>query len=307
MVNVRERLGRIHALRTIRLEICQEKWKRDFGLIQHKMVYVLEQLILAGKQGATGYYRVTPVLAALAGADRVLAVARDTAFGTQRQARDQVLDLARQAGVDHAIEVRFEPGRSVAHEADLVTNLGAVRPVDAAFADRLRSPRAAVSLMFGACDARPCDIDVAAVRAVGVPVAGVDEEGIDLFRWTGQRIGWWLTELGIELHGARVVVWGDSPQAKRVEAWLGGAGCRVSRSRRVPRLESLAGIDAVIVMDRRARLSSTGSRLRPRALASVAPGACVLEYAGEVDRAACEEAGVLVYPPSAPAGGHVAR
>jgi hypothetical protein len=66
-------------------------------------------------------------------------------------------------------------------------------------------------------------------------------------------------------------------------------------------------VDAIVVMDRGARILGAGSRLRPRAIAEVAPGACILEYAGTVDRAACDEAGLLVYPPAAASGGHVAR
>lgn len=257
-------------------------------------------------EAATGYYRTTPVIAALAGAEAVLAVARDTSFGSREDARAQVEDLARAAGVRRTIEVRFEPARDLAGLAEVVTNLGAVRPLDRAFGDRLRAPRASVSLMFGAADARPADIDVAALRAASIPVAGVDEEAIGLFRWTGQRIAWWLTEAGLEIVGARLVVWGGGPPARHVARWLDGAGARVLATSRRPRLADLAGADALLLMDRRARLADDAP-LRPDAVARAAPGAAVLEYAGEVDRRACRRAGLFVYPPEAPARGHVAR
>jgi hypothetical protein len=59
-------------------------------------------------------------------------------------------------------------------------------------------------------------------------------------------------------------------------------------------------------MDHRVRITPE-TRLRPSALARVAPEAAILECAGQVDRSACERSGILVYPPVAPQEGHVAR
>src|SRR5262249_13151350 len=51
-------------------------------------------------EAASGAYVVTPVLAALAGADRVFAITRSTRYGSVEEIRESTLALARRAGVD---------------------------------------------------------------------------------------------------------------------------------------------------------------------------------------------------------------
>lgn len=258
-------------------------------------------------EAATGFYRLTPVLSAAAGAERVIAVARDNAFGSAETAFAQVDDLARAAGLESALSLSSAPAIEHAHQAQLITNLGAVRPIDAAFIERLGA-ESSVSLMFGAVDARPADLDVDALRAAGVPICGVNEDQIGLFRWTGQRIAWWLTELGIAVVDSRITIWGHGAPADKTAAWLERAGALVTHHQDVepPADPSLTGLDALILMSRETRIAPDAS-LSPRQLARRSPGAAVLEYAGEVDRQACRDAAVIVYPLTPPRAGHVAR
>jgi hypothetical protein len=256
-------------------------------------------------EAATGYYRVTPVIAGLARAARVIAVARDTSFGTSSDAQHQVGDLAEAAGVASRIDFASGAARDHVGAAQVVTNLGAVRPIDAAFAARM-SPQGAVSLMFGALDARPADIDVAALRSAGIPVCGVDEERIGLFRWTGQRIAWWLTEVGLEIQGSRLAVWGDAPPARAVADWLARAGASIERIVVTPAPGQLDGLDGLVLMDREVRITP-GERISPEVIAERSPGAAILEYAGLVDRARCAALDLVVYPDKSPVRGHVAR
>jgi len=281
----------VRALRTIRAAIGR------YGLDLTGLTVLTE--------AATGYYRVTPVIAALAGAEQVLAVARDSSYGSTDEAREQVDDLASAAGVSDRVRVTTEAARSLCERAQVITNLGAVRPIDADFVARL-PPDAVVSLMFGAVDARSADLDVGALRDAGVPLCGVDEAGIDLFRWTGQRLLWWLTEVGLEVAGARLVVWGDTAQARAVTRFLEGAGATVRKIVAPPADDELAGVDGLVLMDR-AAVVGPGGALIPERLASAAPGAAILEYAGSAERKRCAAAGLIVYPLSPPLRGHVAR
>lgn len=256
-------------------------------------------------EAATGYYRLTPVIAAMAGAEEVVAVARNTPFGSADEAREQVLDLGTTAGVLERLTVTTTSARDVAPRAQVVTNLGAVRPIDRAFSQRLSS-HAVVSLMFGARDARPADLDVAALRAAQIPLCGVDEAQIDLFRWTGQRIAWWLMEVGLEIVGARYVIWGDSAPAKATARWLDRSGAHVERLTTTPSPTQLEHIDGLILMDSTARIEP-GGHLAAESIAGAAPGAAILEYAGMAHRESCAATGLVVYPPSPAANGHVAR
>jgi len=267
------------------------------------------ELDLAGRivltEAATGYYRVTPILAAMAGADRVIAVAKSSRFGSRQLAKKQVARLAELAGVSSRVEPTFRVARDVCHGADIITNLGSVRPIDEDFISRL-GVGAVVSLMFDARDARPADIDTAALRRAAIPLCAVDEDAIGLFRWTGQRIAWWLTELGLEIVDSRIIVWGGDPRARQCAQWLRGAGAVVERVDRTPKRSLLDKLDALVLMTPGARVTAS-SRVTPRILAAHGRGVAILECAGEVDREECAASNLPVYPPLPPSAGHVGR
>jgi hypothetical protein len=279
-------------------------------------------------EAATGYYRVTPVIAALAGADRVLALARDSRFGSVERIREQTAYLASQAGVQHKIEVVGDRTGAVFGAADLITNLGAVRPIDPWAVAHCKSA-AVVSLMFGGNDWRPHEVDLAACWERGIAVAGVDEVAIDLFRFTGQRLTWFLLELGLETVGCRYLFAGGGPVFARVMTFLGRAGAEIlavtgdaadsvrasggqkvaGNLREPPAWEALRTADALFTFDPLREwdfISATGE-LTPEELAQVAPAISVVNYSGKVDRAGLQAVGINCFPRHDPGGGHSAN
>src|SRR5665647_3326464 len=108
-------------------------------------------------EAGVGYRRVTPALAALAGAAEVYAVARDRV---------------------HVLPTRLQAPLA---GVDIVTDLPGVRPIDEAIVRNV-ADTAAVTLMRGVAHWRTADVDVATCRRGAIAVADVDEDGIDLFR-----------------------------------------------------------------------------------------------------------------------------
>ena len=82
-------------------------------------------------EAASGAYVVTPVLAAMAGAQRVFAMTRTSRYGTIEQVREQTQQLAELAGVSRCIEVITIKSRDIVAQADIITNSGHLRPIDA--------------------------------------------------------------------------------------------------------------------------------------------------------------------------------
>jgi hypothetical protein len=303
---------------------------RVLRLIEERIVHY--RLNLAGltilTEAATGYYRVTPVIAALAGAARVLALAQETRFGTVDQARQQTIYFARQAQVSDCVEVVDERAGSVFGAADILTNLGAVRPIDRSVVGQLK-PTAVVSLMFGGNDWRPHEVDLEACWERGIAAAGVDEVAIDLFRFTGLRITWFLLELGVEVVGCRLVFVGDGPVLARVMAFLTRMGAQVlavtsgtqewveaSGGRKVAdrmsepaALDALAQAEAVLTFDplRQKEFIGPCGEITAQRLAEVAPGVAVVNYSGGVDRAGLSAVGINCFPRRDPGGGHSAN
>lgn len=82
-------------------------------------------------EAATGAYAVTPVIAALAGAHRVYAMARSSKYGAFQEVVEQTQSLAELAGVQESIEVVNRITKRMIGQADIITNSGHVRPIDA--------------------------------------------------------------------------------------------------------------------------------------------------------------------------------
>jgi hypothetical protein len=279
-------------------------------------------------EAATGYYRVTPVIAAIAGAERVLALARKTRFGDVTEAGEQTAYLAGRAGIEDRIELATERARSVFGCANMVTNLGAVRPIDRAVIQMLE-PTAVVSLMFGGNEWRPHEVDLAACWERGIAVAGVDEVAIDLFRFTGLRIVWFFLELGIELVGARLVFVGCGPVFCRVMGFLVDIGAQVLAITSEPQelvqrcggeklaehldqpeaYGALAEADALLTFDplRERTFIGPSGDIAAGVLAETAPAISVVNYSGHVDRAGLEAVGIPCFPRHDPGGGHSAN
>ena len=155
-------------------------------------------------EAATGPYVVTPVLAALAGAD-VFALANGTAYGSSEDIRKLTTDVAEQAGVAHRIQLIHGKDHSSIGAADIVTNSGQVRPIDAKMVANMKSG-SAVPLMYESWEYRKSDVDVKACRSRGIAVAGTNERhpSIDVFSFLGQMAIMLLHEAGIEVRGSQI-------------------------------------------------------------------------------------------------------
>ncbi len=279
-------------------------------------------------EAATGYYRATATLAALAGAAAVYAVARDSDFGAREDARDQTAHLARLAGVEDAVHVVGSKLQAPLDTVDIVTNLGGVRPIDESVIRSLPQT-AVVTLMLAVSHWRPGEVDAVACRRAGIAIAGVDEDGIDLFRYTALRVAWWLLAMGVEIIGATLLFAADGivyPKVARVFSQLGarvlvagpdsagrvalvgaekvGDGLGDAEVRRL-----LADVDALVTFaaDPDTEFIGTNGPISARELAALAPHLAVAAYAGRVDRKGLVEAGLRVWPEADPVGGHSAH
>ncbi len=135
---------------------------------------------------ADGAYVVTPVLAAMGGAD-VYALAATTAYATTDELIRHTTELAKLAGVSDKITFSVDKASVPLGAVDIVTNSGQVRPIDAAMIAQLK-PGCVIPLMYESWEYRPSDLDLAACRQHGVVVAGTNEQhpDVDVFSYLGQ-------------------------------------------------------------------------------------------------------------------------
>jgi hypothetical protein len=255
-------------------------------------------------EAASGAYVVTPVLAALAGADRVLAVTRATRYGSVDEIRESTLALARRAGVDGRIDVVTTSPCDLAGRADIVTNSGHVRPIDARVIAALK-PRAVIALMYEAWEFRPADLDLAACARAGVRVAATMERHpqIDVFSFLGPMAVRQLHDADLAVNRASILLICDNPFAPFLERGLRAAGADVEL---VDSLSAARGaaFDAIVVSLTPGDRPVFGEDEAVE-IASRWPDAIVSQFWGDIERKAFQSVGVTVWPPEPPKPGHM--
>jgi hypothetical protein len=294
-------------LRQIR-EIPPEWWREEVVDAMRKRIAALS-LDLGGlhlvTEAATGAYACTAVIAALAGAERVVAVSRDSAsHGSAQDAIDATLALARVAGVERRIEVAERLVSSRLEDCDIITNSGRIRPLNASIIERLPA-KAVVALMYEAWEFRSSDLDLEACRARGIRVAAVNErhEAVGVFPFLGDLCVKLLNDHGCSPVGARVALICDNPFAPYMLDGLRAAGAVAEC---FPGLMQLRGDWEIIVVALNPSWSPPMRGADLRALACAASGALVAQIWGDIDRRAAAAAGFVVIPRTAPKRGHMA-
>ena len=258
-------------------------------------------------EAATGPYVVTPVLAALAGAERVHAVTRTTRHGTVADVLAATTDLAERAGVAARIAVHEELTADLAGTATVVTNSGHLRPLDRRLIGWLRQD-AVVPLMFESweIDLGRDDVDLDALRARGVRFAGTNERNpaVGVFGFLGPMAVRLLTDAAVAVRGSRLVVLCDNPFRPFLVDGLTAAGAVVTAAERLADVELGEEVDAVLVA-----LRPTGQPVLDAAdagrIAREAPTAVLAQFWGDLPRDDCDRLGVPVTPAVAPAAGHM--
>lgn len=274
-------------------------------------------------EASVGYRRVTPVIAALAGADAVYAVSRDSAAASRREAEEQTEYFAELARVGAVVKLLSTRLQAPLDSVDVVTDLPGVRPVDESVLRNV-AETAAVTLMRGVAHWRSADVDVATCRRHGIAVAGLDEEAVGLLRYSPQGVLAGLFDLGIEVAGSTVVVTGAAPAVPYVVQVLARLGARVlvAAPETAGRIDlfggektgealgdeavagRLAEADALVLCPAGADARSVGpgAPVDAARLAAAAPHLAVVGLDAESDLRALGSAGLRCRPAGGPAG-----
>jgi hypothetical protein len=285
------------------------------GLNAHRLLRLMRTAIkdctldLSGftvlTEAANGPYVVTPVIAAMAGAD-VYTLAAATSYASAEELRAVTSELADLAGV--ASKIIFSQDKydsHVAAAADIITNSGQVRPIDARMAS-LMKPGAVVPLMYESWEYRQSDLDLDACRARGILVAGTNERhpAVNVFSYLGQMAIKQLHDAGIAVRGCRVAVLCGNDFEPYIVQELRGNGAEVVITTELSADSIDPFLDAVLV----ALLPGSGvgfTAEHAALLGKMAPDAVVVQYWGDVDREALAAQRVPVWPVPEPKSGHM--
>jgi hypothetical protein len=250
-------------------------------------------------EAASGAYVVTPVIAAAAAAERVIALTRESHFADVEAVSRQTSALAALCDVDGRVEVYGERSPALFADADIVTNLGFVRPIDAKAVAAMK-PTAVVPLMCEAWELRPGDIDLVACRRKGIRVVGTNEDfpGLAVFTYCGYLCLRMLFEAQVEVYKSRILIVSGDKFGREIERRLAGMCARVCLAPRLRAADLEGRPDVLVVADylRCDAVIGPAGDMTAEALARLAPGLTVVQFAGRMDVAGLQASGLTVFP-----------
>ena len=218
-------------------------------------------------EAASGHFSVTPVIAALAGADHVVAVGRTSKWGSFTSVVEQIEGLAKATHCPDVIQISEGAAADYSYGANIVTNLGFVRPIDTALLANLPKD-AAISLMWEPWEFRPNEVDVDTCRQRGIPVLGTNENHprimiFDYLAKVAQRL---LFECDIEVERSKLLLVASDPFGVSIEKGLKKSGAIVHRydpilssNWDISASQHYTEIDAVIVAEHRSQNTIVGT------------------------------------------------
>jgi len=253
-------------------------------------------------EAASGNYVVTPLIAALARAKKVYAITRDSMYGKATEVEELTLKFARFCEIDDKIDVLFEKSPEIIHQADIVTNLGFVRPIDQDFISAMKNT-AVITLMCEAWEFREGDIDLEACREKNILVMGTNENHpvLKVFDFCGNLCLKMLFELQIEIYKSKIIIVSSDKFGKVIEKTLRVNGAEtylVNELKTEPSRRCLTNADAVVIADYTSQDIFIGGNghISAEDLFKISPGISVIQFAGTVNIEELQSVGIPCFP-----------
>jgi hypothetical protein len=250
-------------------------------------------------EAASGAYLVTSAIAAVAGAKQVIALTRDSRHGTAEAVTAQTRALAALCGVDDRIDIHRVRSPDLFGQADLITNLGFVRPLDRKTIGYMKRG-AVIAYMCESWEFRPEDVDIEACREHGVSVFGTNESlpEFDIFSSCGWLCLRLLGDAQIAPARSTIVVVSGDKFGIVIQRALERAGAVVHLVATLRPGAHLASAEGIVIADYLRTDSIIGSPgdISAAELASLAPASTVIQFAGRVDVKGLRDHGLVVVP-----------
>jgi hypothetical protein len=251
-------------------------------------------------EAATGYYSLAPIIAAKAGAERVLAYAKSSRYATASEAKSLIEKIGRQYQTKQ-IEVITRLNRSAIAEADIVTNSNSLRPMDKDFIAAMKEG-AVIALMYESWEFRPSDLDLDAAKARQVMVMGTNESAAGIFDYVQPLLVKMIFEAGLEiLRNNFLIISSDNFGLKAKQILLAlGAKVKLIGSKAPFDLANLgwSRIDGIIAADVTSENVLIGEKgiISIGAIGKIYPETKIIQFAGEVQQGKLADRKIDYYP-----------
>lgn len=293
----------------------EEDFRRD-GMIISESIRLFD-LDLKGltvlTEAASGSFYVTPVIAARAGA-QVRAYVKDSPYGTKEEVKNHLGYQSEKHSVSNFIEIIDILDEETINSADIVTNLGLLRPLNASFLKAMKK-NGVITCMCEEWEVRDEDIDKQESLKQGIPIGAVNEESPlkNIFRYVGDLAVKLINEAGLPVKAKRFLIISSDKFGKTVREVLKGQGADVdiietncikrSSTSHQEGIGENDGYDkhyeALIIADFsfRSSILSIDGLLNAKELIAKYPDSQIIHLAGAVDSSYLLENGIRCYPP----------
>ncbi len=262
-------------------------------------------------EAASGNYIYTPMIAALAGAKKVHTVTRDSRYASTKQVIKSTSLLADYLGFGDRLEIHTRLTPRIIGEADIVTNLGFVRPLNSKFISHMKRT-AVIPLMFETWELREKGFDLKECRREEICVLGTNEEDerLKTFGYLGHLVAKKLFESGIEVFQSNIVVVGSGKFALNITDTLEAMGAHVINisGGETPSADGkLRGCDAIIAASHLSPelVVGNGGYISPVKLKELCPDVVLVQLNGRIDRKELDKYKIHYLPHDEPVEGHM--
>lgn len=252
-------------------------------------------------EAASKNYVITPIIAAKAGA-KVYAITSDSQYGKAKDIEEFTYNFAGFCDVRNKIHVVFEKKKEIINQANIITNLGFVRPIDKSFVDMLNE-KAVIPYMCEAWEYRQGDIDLEACNSKNIPVMATNEDvlGLEVFNNVGLLCIKMLFESEIEVYKCKIVVVSGDKFGKVIEKYLSVVGAKVHLIKNLISEDNkryLEECDAIVVADYKSHSTFIGknAQISGKELVGLSRKISVVQFAGDVDIHELDEYNIPFFP-----------
>jgi hypothetical protein len=268
--------------------------------INSRLKLDLQKTIVLTEMGF-GHFVYTPFIAALAGAEKVFSLVKDSPYGIADELSERGGVIAKEWGLSARIEIIRDLPASVVSKADIITNLGFLRPLDRHLI-KLMKNGAVIPYMREAWEYRPEDVDLEACAEYKIPVMGTYEnyQDLEIFDYSGALAAKLLFEAGLEVKGNRILLISGDGFGEVIAPYLEKIGVKtiLVNPRDEIQLETMPGLDAIFAADFtfEKTLIGAGGWLDPLDILLYHPGCVVVQLAGAVDPTSLARSQIKFFP-----------
>jgi hypothetical protein len=267
-----------------------------------KLELNLEGEVVLTETGS-GLFLFTPIIALLAGADKVFAWTRETSFGSAEDIIQECKHILLLEGIDENKICFSNEKRPEEHikQATIITNSGHVRPLNAKFLSHV-SAAAVIPLMYEKWELRNTDVDITFCKEKNIPVAGTNENHPDVrvFDFCEHLILKIAFEAGYEILKNKIIVWSTDDFGTLAQQGFLKMGARevVLTTKIEDVYAHAADADFIFFCDYMStrNLIGTSGEIDLHSLFLLNNNLGIVHLAGKIDNVFAKEKGFAIYP-----------